>query len=97
MDISDKIKLIRKVEKITQAQLCDLAEISISTLKKIEAGYQEPSLSTISKITNYPRFEKYALWLVTDKTAPEAGQISPALAHSGQENETLPRSEKKTG
>lgn len=97
MDISQKIKAIRQSEKITQQQLSDLAEISLSTLKKIEAGYQEPSVSTLSRITKHPKFEKYALWLISDKTMPEAGQISPALAHSGQEKETLPQSEKKTG
>jgi hypothetical protein len=31
------------------------------------------------KITQHPRFAKYTLWLMTDKTAPEAGQIAPAL------------------
>ncbi|SPY70811.1 helix-turn-helix domain-containing protein [Providencia alcalifaciens] len=97
MDISQKIKAVRQSEKITQQQLSDLAEISLSTLKKIEAGYQEPSVSTLSRITKHPKFEKYALWLISDKTMPEAGQISPALAHCGQEKETLPQSEKKTG
>lgn len=97
MDVSQKIKAVRQAEKVTQQQLSDLAGISLSTLKKIEAGYQEPSVTTLSKITKHPSFEKYALWLISDKTLPEAGQISPALAHSGQEKETLPQSEKKIG
>ncbi|WOO49910.1 helix-turn-helix transcriptional regulator [Hafnia alvei] len=97
MNISEKLKAIRNAEGLTQMQLCEVMDISISTLKKVEAGYHDPALSTMMKITNHPRFEKYALWLISDKTLPEAGQISPALAHSGQEKETLPHSEKKIG
>ncbi|MDC9588576.1 helix-turn-helix transcriptional regulator [Xenorhabdus sp. XENO-10] len=77
MEISEKIKAIRSAENLTQIQLCEVMCISISTLKKIEAGYREPSWETITKITMHPKFEKYALWLMTDKTAPESGQISP--------------------
>jgi hypothetical protein len=32
------------------------------------------------KITQHP-VSKYTLWLMTDKTAPQAGQIAPALSH----------------
>ncbi|MBP6518346.1 helix-turn-helix transcriptional regulator [Shewanella sp.] len=97
MDIPQKIKAVRQAEGYSQSQLSDLVDISISTLKKIEAGYQEPSVTTLSKIIKHPKFEKYALWIISDKTLPEAGQIAPALAHDGLEKETLRRSEKKTG
>ncbi|MDX4944359.1 hypothetical protein [Providencia manganoxydans] len=30
------------------------------------------------------RLEKYGLWMATGKVFPEAGQISPALAHNGR-------------
>ncbi|RLM48914.1 XRE family transcriptional regulator, partial [Halorubrum sp. Atlit-28R] len=30
---------------------------------------------------------KYALWLTTDETAPEVGQISPALSLDGSEQQ----------
>jgi hypothetical protein len=30
-----------------------------------------------------PRFAKYTLWLMTGNTAPEAGQIEPALSLDG--------------
>jgi hypothetical protein len=45
------------------------------------------------KITQHSRFAKYTLWLMTDKTAPQAGQIAPALAHIGPEStdQTAPR------
>ncbi|EUD04176.1 repressor protein C family protein [Providencia alcalifaciens RIMD 1656011] len=37
------------------------------------------------------------MWFMTGETAPEVGQIAPALAHSGQEITTSSHSEKKTG
>ncbi|TBM28852.1 helix-turn-helix domain-containing protein [Hafnia paralvei] len=91
MTFFEKIKAIRGAEGLTQAQLCEVMDISISTLKKIEAGYHEPAWGTMVKITQHPRFEKYTLWLMTDKTAPEAGQIAPAIAHIGQEKITSTR------
>ncbi|MBG0750121.1 hypothetical protein Q7O_004089 [Pectobacterium carotovorum subsp. carotovorum PCCS1] len=42
-------------------------------------------------------FEKYALWLMTDKTAPTAGQVSPSLSPDGQDSKTSSRSTRKTG
>lgn len=97
MDISKKIKLIRQTEQITQQQLSEIVELSISTLKKIEAGYNDPTFSTLSKLTSHPKFQKYALWLISDTTAPEAGQISPTLSPDGQDNETLSLSDRKIG
>ncbi|MFH7179858.1 transcriptional regulator, partial [Klebsiella pneumoniae] len=48
-------------------------------------------------LTQHPLFEKYTLWLMTDKTAPQAGQIAPALAHIGPESTESDLSEKQTG
>ncbi|MET4862074.1 helix-turn-helix domain-containing protein [Morganella morganii] len=97
MDISQKIKLIRQTEQITQQQLSEIVELSISTLKKIEAGYNEPTFSTLSKLTSHPKFQKYALWLISDITAPEAGQISPTLSPDGAEKDQSHHSERKIG
>ena len=49
------------------------------------------------KILNTPRFEKYALWFMTGKIAPESGQIAPALAHFGQDETTSQPSDQKIG
>ncbi len=40
---------------------------------------KEVSSGELLKITTHPRFIKYALWLVTDQTAPACGQISPVI------------------
>lgn len=78
MNITEKIKAIRKAEGLTQATFCEISKIPLSTLKNYEGGHAEPSVSTLLLITSNPRFKKYALWLTTGETAPEAGQIAPS-------------------
>lgn len=97
MKLSEKIKAIREAEELSQNEICELIGIPRSTLSKYEAGMSEPGGNALVKYTTHPRFEKYALWLMTDKTAPESGQIAPALAHCGQDETTLQHSDKKTG
>ena len=43
------MKLQRKALGITQQDLADMSEIAISTIKKIESGKGNPSLSTVEK------------------------------------------------
>ena len=50
MKIQEVMKLQRKVLGITQQDLADMSEIVISTIKKIESGKGNPSLSTVEKI-----------------------------------------------
>ncbi|EPR5265282.1 helix-turn-helix domain-containing protein [Salmonella enterica] len=78
MNITEKIKAIRKAEGLTQATFCEISKIPLSTLKNYEGGHAEPSVSTLLLITSNPRFKKYALWLTTGEIAPEAGQIAPS-------------------
>jgi len=81
--LSEKLKNIRKAENLSQMEFCNITGISISTVKKYEIGIIEPGGVTLMKITSHSRFKKYALWLMTGEIAPAAGQIEPALAHSG--------------
>ncbi|HDL7645903.1 helix-turn-helix domain-containing protein [Yersinia enterocolitica] len=94
MIVSEKIKAIRTAEGLSQNQFCKIMEISISTLKKLEGGYNEPGWATLMKLTQHPLFEKYTLWLMTNKTAPESGQIAPSLSLDGPE--TTPTSRRST-
>lgn len=50
MKIQEVMKLQRKALGITQQDLADMSEIAISTIKKIESGKGNPSLSTDEKI-----------------------------------------------
>ncbi|XHA16498.1 helix-turn-helix domain-containing protein [Citrobacter farmeri] len=97
MQVAQKIKAIRKAEGLTQAKFCEISGLALSTLKNYEGGHAEPGLSVVLKITNTPQLQKYTLWLMTDKTAPQAGQIAPAFAHIGQEPTESDHSEKQTG
>ncbi len=97
MKTSEKLRAIRKAEGLTQAKFCEISGVALSSLKNYEGGHKEPGLGVVMKITNTHQFQKYTLWLMTDKTAPQAGQIAPAIAHNGQESTTSTPSEKQTG
>ncbi|ARD63688.1 MULTISPECIES: helix-turn-helix domain-containing protein [Kosakonia] len=97
MTMGQKLKAIRKAEGLTQKKFCEISGIALSTLKNYEGEYKTPGLQVLLQVTNTPQFQKYTLWLMTDKTAPQAGQIAPAIAHNGQESATSNPSEKQTG
>lgn len=95
--LGDKVKVIRKSEGLSQSDFCELTGISISTVKKYETGVIEPGGTTLMKITKHPQFKKYTMWLMTGDTAPEAGQISPALSPDGHESTTSNQKHQKAG
>ncbi len=97
MKLSEKVRALRDAEGLSQAKFCDIIGLSLNTLKKYEKGDFEPGGNALLKITTHPQFQKYTLWLMTDKTAPEAGQVSPAVAHSGQDETISSPSGRKTG
>ena len=96
--IGEKIRAIRDAEGLSRTEFFELTGIPASTQKQYETGRREGVGSDILlKITQHTRFAKYALWLMTDKTAPQAGQIAPALAHIGPESTESDQSGKQTG
>lgn len=50
MDIKEVVKLQRRKLGLSQQDLAEMAEVGIATVKHIEAGKANPSLSTIEKI-----------------------------------------------
>ncbi|MCU1740047.1 MULTISPECIES: DNA-binding transcriptional regulator [unclassified Pseudomonas] len=80
MDLGSKLKEIRHTERLTQTEFGELTGIKLETLKSYEYG-RSKSVSSVEllKVTTHPRFEKYALWLVTGKTCSECGQITPLI------------------
>ena len=50
MKIQEVMKLQRKVLGITQQDLAEMSEVAISTIKQIESGKGNQSLSTVEKI-----------------------------------------------
>lgn len=77
MDLASKLKAIRRNEGVTQAEFCELVGLSISSYKKYESAMFEMGFGALGRVANHPRFFKYTLWLMTDRTAPDCGQVSP--------------------
>jgi transcriptional regulator with XRE-family HTH domain len=46
------IKARRKILRVTQPHLAELAEISVNTLSKLERGENNPTINIIAKIAN---------------------------------------------
>ena len=96
--IGEKIHLMRKAEGLSRREMSEITGISANNLKNYESiGSQIPG-DYLAVILENPRFAKYTLWLMTGNTAPEAGQIEPALSLDGSETTaTSRRSVRKTG
>ena len=98
LPISERLKLMRESERITSRnEAAEIIGIPHNALWRYETGESIPKGDVMMKIINTPRFEKYALWFMTGKIAPESGQIAPALAHFGQDETTSQPSDQKIG
>lgn len=84
-DYGNKIRAIRMAEGITQTAMAKECSLALNSLRNIESGGDGVGLKTIERIVHTARFEKYTLWMMIGKTTEAAGQISPALSHSGPE------------
>lgn len=77
--LGKKIKLMRLAEELSGPEFAQLVDISIDAVKSYESERRKVAEQNLLKITNHPRFQKYALWLMTDQVAPAAGQVSPVM------------------
>ncbi|MGG2143488.1 helix-turn-helix transcriptional regulator [Symbiopectobacterium sp. RP] len=87
MSIGEKLKIMRESER--QKSLPEVAKmlgINRDALWRYEEGKTIPNTLVITKILSHPLFEKYTLWFITGKIAPDSGQIAPVLAHYGQDS-----------
>ncbi|EPO0901472.1 helix-turn-helix domain-containing protein [Citrobacter amalonaticus] len=94
---AEKLRQIRKAEGLTQKDFSELTGVALGTIKKYETGHQPARAEVLESVIEVHMFEKYTLWLMTDKTAPSAGQVSPSLSPDGHDNTTSSRSPRKTG
>ncbi|EOV0284972.1 helix-turn-helix transcriptional regulator [Salmonella enterica] len=97
MDISQKIRVLRKSEDLTQREFADIIGISYSALTSYEYGRNLPGLEVTIKLFKHPRFRKYRDWFLFDETNPKVGQVVPALAHIGQDDSESSHYGSKTG
>ncbi|ANE57475.1 helix-turn-helix transcriptional regulator [Methylomonas sp. DH-1] len=75
--MKEKIRAIRNAEGMNRTELEAVTNIPAKTWANIENGQQKANEDHLLAITN--AWPKYALWLMTDQTAPEIGQISPEI------------------
>ncbi|EPX2858668.1 TPA: helix-turn-helix transcriptional regulator [Escherichia coli] len=97
MQTSERLKLIRESERLKMKEAAELAGINYTTYAGYESGKAMMSLENAKKFFKVQRFRKYRDWFMFDEIDPEAGQIAPALAHSGQDLTTSQHSGQKTG
>lgn len=95
ISFGEKIKLIREALKLSQVDFSELVGVGISSLKKNESGVSDASSPTLQKIAEHPISHKYALWLISGQTNPEAGQIAPGdeIPEQSLNNQTITKDE----
>ncbi|MTB46211.1 helix-turn-helix transcriptional regulator [Providencia sp. wls1950] len=93
----EKLRLIRNSEQMTKRELADLTGLNYATYHGYESDKSKMTFESGVKIFAVKRFRKYRDWFMFDEVNPEAGQIAPALAHTGHENTESSPSDKKTG
>jgi len=78
MSIGKKMRAIREEEMLNRRQAAELTGIPYGTLNNYEGDRAMPSTEVLLRVLQLPHFQKYALWLMTDLTAPESGQVAPS-------------------
>ena len=63
--IGQKIRELRNKEGLSQQALADIIDVTKSTIYTWEKGTARPSRE-LNKLTEHPRFKKYASWLLLD-------------------------------
>lgn len=80
ISIGERLLLMRESERLSsRPEVAEMLGIPTNALWRYETGKTMPDVDIVTKILNHPKFEKYALWFITGKIAPESGQIAPAL------------------
>lgn len=93
----EKLRLMRNSEQMTKKELADLVGLNYATYHGYESDKSKMTFESGVKIFSAKIFRKYRDWFMFDEVNPDAGQIAPALAHSGQDNTQSSHSDKKTG
>ncbi|PHR84515.1 MAG: transcriptional regulator [Colwellia sp.] len=65
MNYGRKIKILRESLNKTQPEFSEITGISLSTLKKVEAGFSNVGISVIDKIIATQSLKKHVLWFMT--------------------------------
>ena len=79
VSVGQKIRQIREVIGLSRPKFAGLLSVPPTTLKNYELGYREVGGAFLVSMASHPQLHQFTLWLLSDKTAPEMGQISPEL------------------
>ena len=77
VSVGQKIRQIREVIGLSRPKFAELLSVPPTTLKNYELGYREVGGAFLVSMASHPQLHQFTLWLLSDKTAPEMGQISP--------------------
>ncbi|WP_164095110.1 helix-turn-helix domain-containing protein [Serratia marcescens] len=83
IDYAQKLRAIRKAEKLTQKKFSDITGLALGTVRKYESGHQSARAEIMEKVLQVDLFEKYTLWLIHGKTSEAAGQIAAPIDEPG--------------
>ncbi|EJG5923191.1 helix-turn-helix transcriptional regulator [Salmonella enterica] len=83
IDFAQKLRAIRRSEKITQQKFSEITGIALGSVKQYETGHQPARADIAFRVLQCEVFEKYTMWLLHDKILPQAGQVAPALSLDG--------------
>lgn len=75
--LGHKIKRIRAALNLTREEFASMINTPFSTIKNYELLYRKVSSDTLISICTNPIMHRYTLWLVSDKTNPQMGQVEP--------------------
>ncbi|WP_251978741.1 helix-turn-helix transcriptional regulator [Salinicola avicenniae] len=76
-DLGKKVREIREAEGFGRQAFCDMIGVPKQTLINVEMGRSGPSGKLLAEVSQ--AFSKYTLWLMTNQTNEEAGQVSPDI------------------
>lgn len=73
----DRIRKLRTHLTLSRTEFEQQTGVPAKTWENVENGLQKVNEDHLNAVTN--RWPQYAYWLLTGKTLPDAGQISPEL------------------
>lgn len=77
--LGENIKHIRKIQKLTQFQLAEKADVSEDTIKSIESGRTWASEKTLSQITKALDVDVYHLFMPVESTFNSTDEIEASI------------------
>ena len=80
MELSGKIKLLRKTEGLTQKKISELLNIDVTSIQNYENNRRKPNTDFMETLCR--QFPKYTLWLMTNDEKSSTIQINP-IANGG--------------